>query len=241
MEKKENIEMISNTENRTAETENFEFPEHLRPILSQAAEMYDLIRSNLIEVDKEWLTVKGRHSLIVDFKLDLMYLIGFLAVMSGSADEYPLYVAENLFASDPFTNYALGFLRVAENLEIKHLIDNYKVTEEDTKKFDKFTKNPTNILKILPSFGDYYELSMIYYLYSALLAAVCKLMEANAYSPVIYTGINNYLNTQYKICEEHMSKRELDEFEKNVFPFLKRVNVKMNEIAQTVKDTFGVE
>jgi hypothetical protein len=33
-----------------------------------------------------------------------------------------------------------------------------------------------------------------------------------------------------------MSKRELDEFEKNVFPFLKRVNAKMKELEQAVKD-----
>ena len=77
---------------------------------------------------------------------------------------------------------------------------------------------------------------MIYYLYSALIASICKLMEVNAYSPVIYTGINNYLNTQFTVCEEHMSKRELDEFEKNVFPFLKRVNAKMKELEQAVKD-----
>ena len=38
-----------------------------------------------------------------------------------------------------------------------------------------------------------------------------------------------------------MSKRELDEFEKNVFPFLKRVNERMAEMANSVKETFGVE
>ncbi|MCR5109377.1 MAG: hypothetical protein K6B38_00470 [Ruminococcus sp.] len=236
MKNKENMETANNSENKAPDVQNFELPENLKTILRQATETYRIIRSELIKVDKEWLTVQGRHSLIIDFKLDMMYLIGFLAVMSGSPDEYPIYIAEQLFEGEPENNNALGFIRVAENLGIKHLIDNYKVTAEDTKKFDQFTSNTTNILKILPSFGDYYELSMIYYLYSALIASICKLMEVNAYSPVIYTGINNYLNTQFTVCEEHMSKRELDEFEKNVFPFLKRVNAKMKELEQAVKD-----
>ena len=236
MKNKENMETANNSENKAPDVQNFELPENLKTILRQATETYRIIRSELIKVDKEWLTVQGRHSLIIDFKLDMMYLIGFLAVMSGSPDEYPIYIAEQLFEGEPENNNALGFIRVAENLGIKHLIDNYKVTAEDTKKFDQFTSNPTNILKILPSFGDYYELSMIYYLYSALIASICKLMEVNAYSPVIYTGINNYLNTQFTVCEEHMSKRELDEFEKNVFPFFKRVNAKMKELEQAVKD-----
>ena len=121
------------------------------------------------------------------------------------------------------------------------LIDNYNITDEVIEKFDAFTSNVTNILKILPSFGDYYELSMIYYLYSALIASICKLMEANAASPIIFTGINNYLNTQFKVCEEHMSPQELDQFEKTVFPYLKRVNAKMNEVVDSAKAYYGAD
>ena len=234
MENKENMEM---NENAVNDYEVYEFPEALKPTLNQCAEMYELIKQNLFEVDKEWLTVSGRHSLIIDFKLDLMYLISFLAVMSGSPDEFPVYMAEKIFEKDPYSNHTLGFIRAAENMGIKDLIDNYRITPEVIKKFDEFTSNVTNILKILPSFGDYYELSMIYYLYSALIASICKLMEANAYSANIFTGINNYLNTQFKVCEEHMSERELEQFEKTVFPYLKRVNSRMAEIEQAASET----
>ena len=236
MAEKENMKINENSE---PDIQFYEFPEALKPMLSQCAEMYNIIRHTLIEVDEEWLTIAGRHSLIIDFKLDLIYLISFLAVMSGSPDEFPVYVADKMFESDPMSNNTLGFIRAAEYMGIKDLIDNYDITKEHIGKFDAFTSNVTNILKILPSFGDYYELSMIYYLYSALIASICKLMEANAASPIIFTGINNYLNTQFKVCEEHMSERELEQFENNVFPYLKRVNAKMNEVIENAKEFYG--
>ena len=232
MENKENMEMTENTE-------MYEFPESLMPTLRQCADMYEIIKKNLIEIDKEWLTVEGRHSLVIDFKLDLMYLMSFLAVMSGSPDEFPVYMADTIFQWDPYSNNTLGFIRAAENMGIKELIYNYEITPEVTEKFDAFTSNVTNILKILPTFGDYYELSMIYYLYSALIASICKLMEANASSSIIFTGINNYLKTQFHVIEEHMSAEELEQFEKNVFPYLKRVNAKMDEVIQSANEYYG--
>ena len=236
MANKENMDMNANMDYK-----NYEFPESLRPTLSQCAEMYELIKHNLIEVDQEWLTVAGRHSLVIDFKLDLMYLLSFLAVMSGSPDEFPIVIADKMFEREPFADHTLGFIRAAENMGIKELIDNYNITDEVIEKFDAFTSNVTNILKILPSFGDYYELSMIYYLYSALIASICQLMEANAASSIIFTGINNYLSTQFKVCEEHMSPQELDQFEKTVFPYLKRVNAKMNEVVDSAKAYYGAD
>ena len=235
MENNKNIEMTENNENISI----YEFPESLKPTLKQCYDVYEIIKHELIGVDSEWLNGKGERSLIIDFKLDIIYLISFIAVMSGSADEFPLYMAEEIFANDPPSNNLLGLIRAAENMGIKELIDNYDITDEAIEKFDAFTSNVTNILKILPTFGNYYELSMIYYLYSTLIASICKLLEANAKSSIVFTGINNYLNTQFKVCEEHMSERELEQFENNVFPYLKRVNAKMNEVIENAKEFYG--
>ena len=103
MANKENMDMNANMDYK-----NYEFPESLRPTLSQCAEMYELIKHNLIEVDQEWLTVAGRHSLVIDFKLDLMYLLSFLAVMSGSPDEFPIVIADKMFEREPFADHTLG-------------------------------------------------------------------------------------------------------------------------------------
>lgn len=240
MENKENIEMTNNAKKSSTAINDIVVPEPLKKDLAQAAEMYDIIKTNLIEMDREWLKIEGNHSLLIDFKIDLMYLITFLAVMSGSADDYPIYIAEKIFTSDPESNYAMGFLQLADNLGIRNLIKNYQVTEDETRKFDEFTRETTSILKILPAMEGRFKLSMIYYLYSALLASICKLLEPNAFSPIIYTGINNYLCTQFKVCEAHMEQREQDEFDNNVFPFLKRINDKIAEAEQAAKEFYGI-
>lgn len=236
MDNKENIKMTENTE---YDHDTYQFPEPLMPVLEQCTEMYEIIKHNLFEVDRAWLTEPNRHSLVIDFKTGLVDLITFLSVMSGSANEFPIFVAEKMFEKDPETNYALGFIDTAEKLGIKELISKYNITTEVTKKFDKFTNTLDTILEILPIFGDNFELSMIYYLYSALIASICKLMENNAFSPIIYTGINNYLNTQFKMCRQHMSNRELDQFDNNVFPYLRRIGDKITEVEQAAKEFYG--
>ena len=241
MENKENIEMTTNTTKKSSSFREDLFPEQLKKDLSQAAEMYDIIKTNLLEIDKAWLTIEGTHSLLIDFKMDLMYLITFLAVMSGSADEYPIYVAEKLFASDPENNYPDSFLQLAENLGIRDLISNYSVTKEHTEKFDTFTRETTNMLKIMPALETKFKMSMMYYLYAALITSICKLLEPNAFSPIIYTGMNNYLCTQLKVCKAHMEQREQEEFDNNVFPFLKRTNDKIAEAEQAAKEWAGIE
>lgn len=237
-EKNENIITDETAENTV---EYYEFPEEYKPFLNDCHKMYEIIKSQLLEVDKEWLTVKGRHSLIVDFKLDLIYLMSFLSVMSGGIDEYPLYVAAEIFADDPFNNDKLSFIRAADNIGIRHLIKEYKVTPEDTVKFDEFTKNTTNILKILPSFGDFHELSIIYYLYGSLIAGICKLLERNARSSIIITGINNYLNTQFNALSAHLSPKDFEEFKGNVFPYLQHINDRMHEIDESIRKDLGIE
>ena len=225
-----------------ANKENNIVPDHLKPTLSQAAEIYDIIKANLAEMDKEWLKVEGAHSLLIDFKLDLMYLITFLAVMSGSADNYPIYIAEQIFKSDPpESNYGEGFLKLAENLGIRNLISNYQVTEDDTKNFDSFTQEPAGLLQLFPALSTRYKLSMMYYLFAALIASICKLLEPNAFSPIIYTGINNYLRTQFMICEQYMEKKELDEFENNIFPFLQRTHDMVEEAEKAAREYYGIE
>ena len=239
MENEKNIEMTTNNTTKDPDFIQYEFPDELKPVVSNAAEMYVVIKAELIEPDKEWLSTDGRQSLLIGLKLDLLYLITFLAVMSGSPDQYSLFLADGLFRGDPPSDYAEGFLKLAENLGINHLIENYKVTDEDAKKFDKFTQTPTRILKALPELKDKFNISMICYLYSSLLASICKLMETHAYSPIIYIGINNYLATQFRICEENMSQRELDQYGETVFPFLKRINEKVETLEKASREIGG--
>ena len=108
------------------------------PTLEKVHNIYEIIKRNLCEVDMEWLKVEGRHSVIVDFKLDLIYLLSFLGTMCGSPDEFPLYIAEMMFCKDPPANYAIGFIKAAENMKIDPLLYEYKVTPEMTKHFDEF-------------------------------------------------------------------------------------------------------
>ncbi len=214
----------------------YEFPKELMPMLKDLNKLYEIIKRNLTEVDMRWLSVKGRHSLIVDLKLDLIYLISFISVMGGSPDEFPLYLAEGIFANDPPSNYAIGFIRAAENMKIKNLISNYTITEEDTRHFDEFTSNVTNILRLLPACGSLYELSMIYYLYGSLIASICKILETNAASPIVLTGINNYLKTQFDVIQKHLTPKDHEEFKNNVFPYLQHVNDRASEIENALKE-----
>lgn len=221
--------------NEKTENKYYEFPEDLMPTLEKVHNIYEIIKRNLCEVDMEWLKVEGRHSVIVDFKLDLIYLLSFLGTMCGSPDEFPLYIAEMMFCKDPPANYAIGFIKAAENMKIDPLLYEYKVTPEMTKHFDEFTSNVTNTLLILPQFNDHYKLSMIYYLYGTLLTALCKMMESHSTSPIILTGINNYLKTQFAVIGEHLSEEDATQFYENVFPYLQHTNDTIHDIERAVK------
>ena len=224
------MENIENNEKK----EYYAFPEDLMPTLEKVHNIYEIIKRNLCEVDMEWLKEEGRHSVIVDLKLDLIYLLSFLGTMSGSPDEFPLYIAEMMFCKDPPANYAIGFIKAAENMKIDPLLYEYKITPEVTKHFDEFTSNVTNTLLILPQFNDHFKLSMIYYLYGTLITALCKMMESHASSPIILTGINNYLKTQFDVIGKQLTDEDAEQFYENVFPYLQHTNDRIHDIERAV-------
>lgn len=226
MENKENITMTNNTN-------TYKFPEVLQPDLDQCVELYTIIKHNLAEFDRAWVTKPNRHSLIIDFKKGIVELITFLTVMSGSPTEFPFYIADRLFENEPDEKFPSLFKSTAEKLGLDDLLFNYDITPQVIEKFNSFTNRLADILEILPVFGDNNELSMIYYVYSALIAGICQLLEKNSAITIIYTGINNYLNTQFKFIRLHMSNPDIEQFDNSVFPYLKNMGRRIDELSSS--------
>lgn len=226
---------MNNNENVFSETESPSaeqlFDAGIRSAAAAAGESYDIVKELLEKLEPQRPPHSGA-TLAQLLHQDIVAFIALLAIIDGSPDNYAVMAANGVCASDNMNRYGAQFIKAAEKIGIAELIKNQMISPEIDEALRDFTGYPYGVLEILTNFADSDGMSVIYYMYSVLLAAVAGLMERHCSSPVFYETLSDYLYTRFSAAAMHLNEADSKQFHDVLLPYMREVNAKKESMIE---------
>ncbi|MBR6386039.1 MAG: hypothetical protein IKS03_07995 [Ruminococcus sp.] len=203
--------------------------EKTKTAVSQASEIYLIIKQLIEQKEQEWKLLGGKTPLAVLLRNDIFELGAFLSALSGGFGNYTLTVLNGICAVDGYMAGNRKFVEYVENLGFGELIETHSSSPETEKALNAFTDRKTGFLDALTKFQDNDDISMIYFMYGSLITTEGNILHEASRTIQSTVGWNNYLKTQYTVLAEHLTGSAGKEFDKVLFPYLQKINDEMKE------------
>ena len=203
--------------------------EKTKTAVSQASEVYRILKQLSANKEQDWKSLGGNIPLSHLLRTDIFELCAFLSALSGGFGNYALTVVNGICSADGITAGRQKFYEYIENLGLEELIENQSSSPETEKALNDFTGKNTSFLNALAKFSDNDDISMIYFMYGSLITSVGDILYSAGNTLQSVVGWNNYLKTQYTALAEHLTGSAGKEFDRNLFPYLQKLNDEMKE------------